>query len=90
VLDGIVESLIDGAAPHRTVTLVVLRAQPPALRRLVVQRLADEAAGRLAPGVARRAEEIAALSEYGTAMLDVPGGVRAVVERGVLRFILRG
>jgi tRNA(Ile)-lysidine synthase len=90
VLDGIVESLIDGEQPHRTVPLQRLREQPAALRRLVVQRLADEAAGRLAPGVARRADEIAGLSDRGTAMLDVPGGVRAVVERGVLRFIPRG
>jgi tRNA(Ile)-lysidine synthase len=90
VLDGIVDSLIDGHHPHRTVPLARLREQPAALRRLVVQRLADEAAGGLAPGVARRADEIAALSDHGTAMLDVPGGVRAVVERGVLRFIPRG
>ena len=89
VLDGIVESLIDGQVPDRTVPLSRLREQPPALRRLVVQRLADEAAGNLAPGVARRADEIASLSDHGTAMLDVPGGVRAVVERGVLRFTPR-
>ena len=54
--------------------------------RLVVQRLADDAAGGLAPGVARRAAEIAALDEHGTAQLDTGGGVVAIAEYGVLRF----
>ena len=58
---------------------------PPALRRLVVQRLADRAAGRPVPGAANHADQVAALRRTGTAMLDLGGGVRAVVERGVLR-----
>ena len=53
---------------------------PPALRRLVVQRLADRAAGRPVPGAANHADEVAALRRTGTAMLDLGGGVRAVVE----------
>ena len=53
---------------------------PPALRRLVVQRLADRAAGRPVPGAARHAEEVAALSRGGS-MLDLGSGVRAVLER---------
>ena len=89
VLDSLVDGLIDGEAPHRSIQLSKLREQPAALRRLVVQRLADEAAGSLAPGVARRADDIASLSDLGTAMLDVPGGVRAVAARGTLRFIRR-
>jgi tRNA(Ile)-lysidine synthase len=52
----------------------------------VVQRLADDAAGGLAPGASRRAQELAALSDRGTAQLDLGGGVRAVAEYGVLRF----
>jgi hypothetical protein len=55
-------------------------------RRLVVQRLADEAAGRPAPGAARRADEVAALADRGTKALDLPHGVRAIAEHGVLRF----
>jgi hypothetical protein len=39
-----------------------------------------------APGAARRADEVAALSEHGTAALDLPHGVRAVAERGVVQF----
>jgi len=83
VLDGLVNEALGGGW---TISLARLRELPPALQRLVVQRLADRAAGRPAPGTARRADEIVALSEHGVAMLDLPFGVRAVVERGVLRF----
>jgi len=68
------------------VSLAALRALPAALGRLVIQRLADEAAGGFAPGAANRAEEIAALSDRGTAMLDVGNGLRVVAEYGELRF----
>jgi hypothetical protein len=53
----------------------------------VVQRLADEAAGRPAAGVARRAEEVAAMPAHGTSALDLPSGVRATVRDGVLTFV---
>jgi hypothetical protein len=56
---------------------------------LVVQQLADDAAGGPAPGAARRLEELLSLPEHGTAALDLPHGVRAIVERGVLRFVRR-
>ncbi len=84
VLDGLVAALLDGAAPARTIPLDRLRAQPPAIRRLVVQALADEAVGRPAPGAARRAEEVARLAGRGRAALDLPAGVRAVAHDGVL------
>ncbi len=42
--------------------------------------------GGLAPGVARRAEEVVAMSDHGTAALDLPAGVRAIAARGVLHF----
>jgi tRNA(Ile)-lysidine synthase len=84
VLDALVTEQLDGA-DRRTIPLERLAALPPALRRLVVQRLADGAAGRPVPGAARRADEVAALRRTGTALLDLGGGVRAVVERGVLR-----
>ena len=83
VLDELVERALAG---RHTIRLRRLRELPVALRRLVVQRLADEAAGGLAPGAARRADEIGALGEHGTAELDIGGGVRAVVQYGVLRF----
>jgi tRNA(Ile)-lysidine synthase len=84
---AVLDELVDRAlAGEHTIALGRLRELPVALRRLVVQRLADEAAGGLAPGAARRADEIGALGEHGTAQLDVGGGLRAVVEYGVLRF----
>ena len=66
--------------------LARLREVEPALARLVVQRLADDAAGGPASGVARRAAEILALDEHGTVQLDTGGGVVAIAEYGVLRF----
>lgn len=87
VLDALVDQVL-GRADR--VPLSRLRELEPALARLVVQRLADDAAGDPAPGVARRAEEILALDERGTAELDTGGGVVATVEYGVLRFERRG
>jgi tRNA(Ile)-lysidine synthase len=83
VLDSAVEQALGG---RRTISLVALRELPAALQRLVVQRLADEAVGGLAPGAGRRAGDVARLSDHGTAELDVGGGVRAVAEYGTLRF----
>jgi tRNA(Ile)-lysidine synthase len=83
VLDELVEGILGGA---REIELAHLRALPVGLARLVVQRLADEAARGPAPGVARRTEEVMTLRATGTACLDVGAGVRAVCERGMLRF----
>lgn len=82
VLDGLVDEML-GA--EESVSLAALRALPGALRRLVVQRLADEAAGAFAPGAGGRADELAALTEQGTAMLDIGSGLRALAEYGQLR-----
>jgi tRNA(Ile)-lysidine synthase len=87
VLDALVEAVLAG---RDHIALKELRELEPALRRLVVQRLADEAAGGPAPGTARRADEVAALSEHGTAMLDLPHGVRAVAHHGTLSFQRQG
>jgi len=87
VLDELVAAELDGAngAPRGAIELDRLAELPPALRRLVVQRLADRAAGRPVPGAANHADEVAALRRTGRAMLDLGGGVRAVAERGILR-----
>jgi tRNA(Ile)-lysidine synthase len=83
----VLEATVDGLlGDHHEMPLSLLRELPVALRRLVLQRLADEAAGGPAPGTARRADEITALSDRGTAALDLPHGVRAIAENGVLRF----
>ena len=87
VLDALVAAELDGSngSTRNTIELARLAELPPALRRLVVQQLADRAAGRPVAGAARHAEEVAALRRTGTAMLDLGGGVRAIAERGVLR-----
>jgi tRNA(Ile)-lysidine synthase len=85
VLDALVADALEG---EDRIELAALRELPAALRRLVVQHLADGAIGGPAPGVGRRAEDVAALRA--NAALDLPSGVRAVVERGVLRFERQG
>jgi tRNA(Ile)-lysidine synthase len=82
VLDGLVGEALEG---RRRVSLERLRELPRAVRRLVVQRLADQAAGGYAPGAARRADLVAALGDRGTTMLDLGCGLRAVAEYGELR-----
>ena len=86
LLDAAVdEALATEPGGRNTITLERLAELHPALRRLVVQRLADLAAGRPVAGAANYAEQLVGLRRTGVAMLDLGGGVRAVVERGVLR-----
>jgi tRNA(Ile)-lysidine synthase len=87
VLDALVDAELGSSngSSRATIKLDRLAELPPALRRLVVQRLADGAAGRPVPGAANHADEVAALRRTGTAMLDLGGGVRAIAERGTLR-----
>ncbi len=80
VLDALVDQLLGAGVSVNT-----LRDLPDALRRLVVQRMADQAAGGFAPGAAARADELAALNQRGTAMLDIGCGLRVVAEYGALR-----
>jgi tRNA(Ile)-lysidine synthase len=85
VLDSLVDAELRSANGSRaTISLDRLAELPGALRRLVIQRLADRAAGRPVPGAANHADEVAALRRTGTAKLDLGGGVRAVAERGIL------
>jgi len=82
LLDSLVDAEI--GAGEGTIALERFAALHPALRRLVLQRLADQAAGRPVPGAARFAEQVAGLSRGGSA-LDLGAGVRAVLEGGRLR-----
>jgi tRNA(Ile)-lysidine synthase len=86
VLDVLVDAEVDGSggSARGTVSLQRMAELPPALRRLVLQRLADGAAGRPVPGAARFAEQVTGLRRTGTAMLDLGGGVRAMVDAGIL------
>jgi tRNA(Ile)-lysidine synthase len=87
LLDELVKTELRGGEGQRRGTIPLERFAElhPALRRLVLQRLADAAAGRPVPGAARFADQVAGLRRTGTAMLDLGSGVRAVVEVGVLR-----
>ena len=72
------------AGPDRAARLAEL---PGALARLVVIRLAEDAAGEPVPAVGSRLGELLELGRGGgSAAIEVGGGVRAVVEYGVLRF----
>jgi tRNA(Ile)-lysidine synthase len=55
---------------------------PPALARLVLRRLAEDATGGLCPRASRRLDDVVAL-EAGA--LDLGDGARVVVERGLVR-----
>ena len=68
VLDALVDAELDGSggAPAARSRCERLGELPPALRRLVVQRLADGAAGRPVPGAARFAEQVAGLRRTGS------------------------
>ncbi|MGN6587269.1 MAG: tRNA lysidine(34) synthetase TilS [Solirubrobacterales bacterium] len=86
LLDSLVDAELaggEGAGPG-TIAHRRFAELHPALRRLVLQRLADEAAGRPVAGAARFAEQVAGLSRGGS-VLDLGSGVRAVLESGVLR-----
>ncbi len=82
---AVLEALVDDAlGGEDVIELHRLARLAPALRRMVVQRLADQALGTPAAGVAARAEEIAALPRVGRAELHVGRGLRAVAEGGRL------
>jgi tRNA(Ile)-lysidine synthase len=82
VLDELVDEALGGA---RTIALETLRALPPALARLVIQRLADQAADGIAPGAGAHAGAVVALGERGTTQVDIGCGLRAVSEYGTVR-----
>ncbi|MBS1844928.1 MAG: tRNA lysidine(34) synthetase TilS [Actinobacteria bacterium] len=86
ILDRLVADELDGSlgASRGRIAHARFAELSPALRRLVLQRLADAAAGRPVPGAARFAEQVAGLTRGGS-RLDLGDGVRAVLEGGVLR-----
>lgn len=83
-LDELVSATVEGDR----IELARLQALGPALRRLVLRRLAETVAGRPVPEAARRAEEIGALNPRGTARIDIGQGVQAVAEYGEVRFVV--
>jgi tRNA(Ile)-lysidine synthase len=81
VLDQVVDTALAGKSE---IALNTLRVLPPALARLVIRRLAEDAVGRLCPRAPSRMQEILALDR---GALDLGDGVRAVVEAGMLRMV---
>jgi tRNA(Ile)-lysidine synthase len=85
LLDALVDAELEGGASIATARLAEL---PPALARLVVIRLAEDAAGTFVPQAGERVAEILALAKRGgRAELHVGGLAGAVIERGELRMV---
>jgi tRNA(Ile)-lysidine synthase len=80
VLDEVVATALAG---RDRLALAKLATLPPALGRLVLRRLAEDATGRLCARAATRLHDVLALGDDGS--LDLGDGARAIVERGVLR-----
>jgi len=85
---AVLERVVAAALAGRSrIALAELAELEPALARLVVVRLAEDAGDALVPAVGARVAELLALAPRGgSGQLDVGGGVRAIVEYGVLRF----
>jgi tRNA(Ile)-lysidine synthase len=85
LLDALVDAELGAAA---SIAIERLTQLAPALQRLVVIRLAEQAGGELAPQAGERVEEILALgARGGRAELHVGGLVGAVIEHGELRMV---
>ena len=85
VLDGLLDAELEGAS---SIAVKRLAELPTALARLVVVRLAEQAAGTYVPQAGARVGEILALARRGgRAELHVGGLVGAVLEDGRLRMV---
>ena len=91
VLDRAVDEALarTGAGGHPpAVDAGRLASEPPAVRRLLLRRLAELASGgTVALSGARAAEIERAAARGGSATVELGRGVRAVVEYGVVRFV---
>jgi tRNA(Ile)-lysidine synthase len=86
-VDEAIEAIAAGGHPP-SVDSVQLASLPAPLRRLIVRRLAEHAAGGL---LSLGSTEVAAVEQLatagGSAQLDLGQGVRAVSEYGLIRFV---
>ena len=86
VLEAAVDEVLARGGGHSVATSD-LRSEPPALARLVLRRMAEEAHGGARSLTRRDADAILHLaSGGGSASLDLGSGLRAIVEYGILRF----
>jgi tRNA(Ile)-lysidine synthase len=83
VLDDAVSAALERLGGGPAVSAPELLRERPAVRRLVLRRLAEQAGGELPAGAT---EEIFALGGGGSKSLDLGGGLRVIVEYGTLRF----
>lgn len=82
LLDALVDAELEGGS---SIPIARLRELPPALARLVVIRLVEDAVGTFVPQAGERVGEILALGDRGgRAELHVGGLAGAVIERGEL------
>ncbi len=87
VLDRAAGEALESLGGGPAVSLADLRAQPPALARLVLRGLVEAAEGGARPLSREEADAVLALGERGgTRSLDLGRGLRAVAEYGTLRF----
>ena len=85
LMDGLVERELSGQGK---IAVERLRRMPRALARLVVVRLAEEAAETYVPQAGDRVEDLLALAQRGgRAELHVGGQAGAVIEHGVLSMV---
>jgi tRNA(Ile)-lysidine synthase len=85
LLDGLVE---DELAGGESISIARLAELPAALARLIVVRLAEDAAGTYVPQAGARVEDILALAARGgRAELHVGGLAGAVIEGGAVRMV---
>jgi tRNA(Ile)-lysidine synthase len=85
LLDALVDDQLGGASSIATTRLEAL---PPALARLLVVRLAEQATGTYVPQAGERVAELLELARRGgRAELHVGGGAGAVIEGGLLRMV---
>jgi tRNA(Ile)-lysidine synthase len=85
LLDGLVEAELAG---RQSIALERLAELPAALARLVVVRLAEDAADTYVPQAGERVAELLALARRGgPAELHIGGQARAVIEDGALRMV---
>ncbi len=88
LLEGLVEAELEGPPARDAVELARLKEMPPALARMVVVRLAEQAAGTYVPQAGERVAELLELARRGgRAELHVGGRAGAVLEDGVLRMV---
>jgi tRNA(Ile)-lysidine synthase len=85
----LLEELVAAELEGRTgVEIARLREMPAALARMVVVRLAEQAAGTYVPQAGERVAELLELARRGgRAELHVGGRAGAVIEDGVLRMV---